>query len=226
MTKSPKALAFPGILVLSLALMACSTTRQTRSVETSGFLGDYSQLVEGEGDQAQLGYVNPNAKFSAYDAIIIDSVTLWDDSETSELSQEDQQMLTDFFYQSLHEALSKDFQVVDTPGPRVMRLRAAITEAKGARVAMNAVTSIVPQFRLLSALLGSATDTAPWVGRATAEAEITDSMTGTRLLAGVDQRTGTKALRGGLKTWSHVKAVCDYWSERIATRLQELRTQS
>jgi hypothetical protein len=226
MTKRPKALAVLGILVLSLALAACSTTRQTRSVETSGFLGDYSQFEEGEGDQAQLVYINPNAKFSAYDGIMIDSVTLWHDSETSELSEEDQQMLTDFFYQSLHEALGKDFQVVDSPGPRVMRLRAALTEAKGARVVMNSVTSIVPQFRLLSSLLGRATDTAPWVGKATAEVEITDSMTGTRLVAGVDQRTGTKAVRGGLKTWSHVKAVCDYWSERIATRLQELRTQS
>ena len=115
MTKNPKTLAVLGILVLSLALAACATTRQTRSVETSGFLGDYSQLQEGEKGQAQLIYVNPNTKFSAYDAIMIDSVTLWEDSETSELSQEDQQMLTDFFYQALHEKLSKDFQVVDQP---------------------------------------------------------------------------------------------------------------
>jgi len=226
MTKNPKTLAVLGILVLSLALAACATTRQTRSVETSGFLGDYSQLQEGEKGQAQLIYVNPNTKFSAYDAIMIDSVTLWEDSETSELSQEDQQMLTDFFYQALHEKLSKDFQVVDSPGPRVMRLRAAIIEAKGARVVMNSVTSIIPQFRLLSTLLGRATDTAPWVGKATAEVEITDSMTDVRLVAGVDQRTGTKALRSGLKTWSDVKTVFDYWAGRMATRLQELRTQA
>ena len=226
MTKRPTMLSILGILVLSLALAACTTTRQTRSVETSGFLGDYSQLEEGEGDEAQLIYINPNAKFSQYDAIMIDSVTLWHGGETSGLSEEDQQMLTDFFYQALHEALSKDFQVVDSPGPRVMRLRAAIIEAKGARVVMNTVTSIVPQFRLLSSVLGRATDTAPWVGEATAEVEITDSMTGMRLAAGVEQRTGTKALRGGLKTWSHVKAVCDYWAGRIATRLQELRAQS
>ena len=226
MTGRPLRLAMLGVLALSLALAACSTTRRTRSVETSGFLGDYSQLEKGEKDQAQLVYLNPKADFSKYDAIMIDSVTLWQSSETSELSEEDQQMLTDFFYQALHEALSKDFQVVDSPGPRVLRLRAALTEAKGARVVGNAVTSIIPQFRLLATLAGTAADSAVFVGEATAEAEITDSITGTRLLAGVDQRTGTKALRSGLKTWSDVKTVFDYWSGRIATRLQELRTQS
>jgi hypothetical protein len=219
-------LAVLGGLALSLALAACSTTRQTRSVEPSGFLGDYSELKKGEKDQAQLVYLNPKADFSKYNAIMIDSVTLWQSSETSKLSEEDQQMLTDFFYHSLHEALSKDFQVVDSPGPRVMRLRAALTEAKGARVAGNAVTSVVPQFRLLSTLLGMATDSAVFVGRATAEAEITDWVTDVRLLAGVDQRTGTKAVRSGLKTWSDVKRICDTWAERIATRLKELRASS
>ena len=43
------------LCVLALALLAsCATTRQTRSVETSGFLGDYSMLRGGKGEEAQL----------------------------------------------------------------------------------------------------------------------------------------------------------------------------
>jgi hypothetical protein len=90
----------------------------------------------------------------------------------------------------------------------------------------NAVTSIVPQLRLLSTLGGAATDVQVFVGRASAEAEISDSLTGERLLAAVDQRSGTKAIRGGLKTWSDAKEVFEYWAERVRERLTELRTGS
>ena len=129
---------------------------------------------------------------------MIDSVTIWQSEETTDLPAEQAQHLTDFFYQALHDELSKDFRVVDAPGSGVLRLRAALTEAKGARVVGNAVTSIVPQARLVSTLLGAATDVQVFVGRATAEAEITDSISGRRLSAGVDQRSGTKAIRGGM----------------------------
>ena len=57
----------------------------------------------------------------------------------------------------------------------------------------------------------------------TVEVEITDSVTGTRLAAAVDERAGTKAYRAGLKEWSHVKRAYEYWAERIRERLAELR---
>lgn len=52
---------------------------------------------------------------------------------------------------------------------------------------------------------------------------ITDSITGVRLAAAVDERAGTKAYRAGLKEWSHVKRAFEYWAERIRERLLELR---
>jgi hypothetical protein len=39
----------------------------------------------------------------------------------------------------------------------------------------------------------------------------------------VDRRAGTKALRGGVSTWADVQNAFDYWSERLRTRLAELR---
>ena len=37
-----------GLVALLLGTGACAKTRQTRSAETRGFLGDYSQLSEDE----------------------------------------------------------------------------------------------------------------------------------------------------------------------------------
>ena len=212
-----------GLLLLCFVLSACATTRQRRSAEPSGFLGDYSDLREGEGDEALLIYINPAADFSQYSAVMIDSVTLWRSAETSKVSAEDQQALTDYFYAALQKQLDKDYKIVDAPGAGVMRLRAAITEASGANVVAAGVTTVVPQLRLITTVGGMATDTAAMVAEAGLEGEITDSLTGTRLVAAVDRRAGTKTLRGGMGKWSRVEESFDYWAERLQKRLAELR---
>ena len=108
--KSGAAIAVLGAC-LTLILAGCATTRQTRSVETHGFLGDYSQLRKGEKNEAQLMYVNEDADWASYDSMIIDSVTIWYTDRTATLSDEDAQALTDRLYGALHTELSKDFEV-------------------------------------------------------------------------------------------------------------------
>jgi hypothetical protein len=213
-----------GLLLLGFVLSACATTRQSPGAgDRSGFLGDYSQLREGEGDEPQLIYIDPAANWARYNAILIDSVTIWRSEETEDVSIEDQQRLTDSLYAALHKQLGADYQIADRAGPGVLRLRAAITEAKGARVVMNTVTSIVPQLRLLTTVGGMAAGTAVLVGKAGVEGEITDSLTGERLMAAVDERQGTKAVRGGIKKWSDAELAFDFWAERLRKRLAGLR---
>jgi hypothetical protein len=212
-----------GLLALALLVVGCATTRQARSVKERGFLGDYSQLVKGKGDQAGLVYINESASFSNYDAVMIDSVTLWKSKATSKVSAKDQQRLTDSLYKALHEQLSADYRMADRPGPGVLRIRAAITEAVGANVVGNAVTSIVPQLRVLTTVGGLAADSAMMAGSAAIEAEVTDSLSGERLAAAVDKRLGTKTLRGAFGKWTNVDNAFEYWAERLRTRLAELR---
>jgi len=210
-------------LCVAVLLSSCATTRRTRGAQEQGFLGDYSQLQKGEKDEAYLIYINPAADFSKYNAIIIDSVTIWHKSKAAKVSLEDQQMLTDHLYATLHEELGKDYKIVTRPGPGVLRLRAAITEAKGARVVGNTVTTIVPQLKILSSLTGMATDTQVWVGKAGVEGEIVDSMTDERLMAAVEERAGTKAFRALGGKWKNVRQVFDYWADRLSNKLAELR---
>jgi hypothetical protein len=221
-----KVVAAVVAVCLAAVLVACQTTRQTRGVKPEGFLRNYSQLREGKGDEAQLIYISPSADWRAYDSIMIDSVSIWYSSQTEKLSAEDRKALTDLLYASLHKQLGQDYNIVNYPGPRTMRLRAAITEAKGARVVGNTLTTIVPQARLLSTLAGLATDTQVFVGKAAMEAEITDSMTGRRLAAAVDERAGAKTLRGLGGKWKDVDNAFNYWAEKIRKRLAELRAEA
>jgi hypothetical protein len=214
--------------VLALAVLVvvagCATTRQTRSVEKSGFLGDYSDLREGEGEEAQLVFIKPGASWATYDKMVIDPVTLWTSSESvANVPPEDQQLLVDYMDASLRHHLEKDYKIVDRPEAGALRLRVAITDAKGARVVANTVSKIIPQLRLLTTAGGLAADTTVLVGRAGVEAEVLDSVTHERLAAAVDRRAGTKALRGGISTWADVQNAFDFWSERVRTRLADLR---
>jgi hypothetical protein len=211
------------LAVVAGASLACAGTRQPRSkAAPSGFLGDYSMLAPGKEGQAQLVYLNPKADFSRYRAVMIDSVTLWrgeGDSHLSKLSREDQQMLADRLYHALHSALGKDWTLVEKPGPGVLRVRAALTDAKGSNVPLDVVATVIPQVRLLATVGGLSADTAVTVGKVTGEAEVTDSLTGERLLAGVDERVGTRGIGGVTSRWSDVQMAFDDWAERIRVRL-------
>ena len=208
-----------ALVAFTLTVVACAGTRGRRSIpEESGFLRDYSMLAERDGAAAKLSYVDANANWGGYDAIWIESVSMWANSETSEVKPEDQQMLIDFFYKALHDELSKDFKIADGAGPGVLQFRAALTEAKGANVPLKAITTIVPQLKMLTTLVGSAADVAVTVGEATLEAEVLDSVTKKRRAAAVDEQVGKKWYTQ-LKTWSDVKAACEHWSEALRERL-------
>jgi len=225
MIRSPRA-AIPhvlismGILALVCSVVACAATRGRRGdAPESGFLRDYSQLQSSEDWPAQEVYFNPDAQWSRYNSIQLDSVTLWANEDLGKLSDEDRQMLTDTLYKALHEELSKYFEMSDQPGPDVIRLRAALTEAKGAKTALRALSSIHPGTLLLGAAVGLSLDTANSVGTATVEFELLDGITNERLAAAVDQRAGTKAWaliapKRTFTKWGDVKNVCNYWAER------------
>ena len=102
---------------------------------------------------------------------------LWMSSAQGKLSDADQQMLTDILYKALYDALSERFSMVEHPGPQTIELRAALTQAKGANVPLNTITTVVPQLHLITKLGGLAADTAVLVGSASIEVEANDGIT-------------------------------------------------
>jgi Protein of unknown function (DUF3313) len=99
-------------------------------------------------------------------------------------------------FHALVKALGQDYRIVTSPGPRVMRLRAALTEAEASNVPLDVIATVIPQINLLTRVEGVAANTSLTVGKAGAEMEITDSLSGRRLAAGVDERVGARRLRG------------------------------
>ncbi|UOA09382.1 DUF3313 domain-containing protein [Methylobacter sp. S3L5C] len=217
------AVGLPLIALCLLALSACTTTQKV-DIKQSGvncaFLADdCSLLTVGGKDQTGLRYVNPAAQWRHYTKIIIDPVTFWSGSST-QISSSDQQMLVNYLSQQLKEQLGQKFEIVDQPGPGVMKFDAALTDAEAATPGLRSISMIVPQAHMLSNLKYLATGTMPFVGAAQVEAKVTDSVTGQILAMVVDKRIGGGSFTTGFQwQWGDAENAINHWAELAATRL-------
>ena len=214
-----------AILALMFVVSGCATTQEAKSVEKSGFLGDYSLLKEGERstisegaeDQALLRYKNPAADWRKYRKVWLDPVTVWmsqKDSQLKDVSVEDRQRMAALFWSKLDEQLRKDYVMTYQAGPDVMRIQAAITEADPSNAVLDSVTSVIPQTRLLSGMVSLGRGVSLFTGSASIEVKMTDSATGTILAEGVDRRGGTKSLSGVTNSWNDVEEAYRFWAEK------------
>ena len=150
---------------------------------------------------------------------MVDPVTFWG-GDSTQVSSADQQALVNYFSQQLNAQLGKKMKVVDQPGPGVLKLSVAMTDAETATPVLRSITMIVPQAHMLSNLKYLATGTFPFVGGAQAEAKVTDSVNGNLLAAVVDKRIGGgNAATGFQWQWGDAENAIDKWCETAAERL-------
>ncbi|WP_255556256.1 DUF3313 domain-containing protein [Methylococcus sp. Mc7] len=208
-------------------LCGCSATKQAREVERSGFLGSYSSLRKGNGDEPLLMYADPAADCRKYTKVMIDPVTLWakpGDSWLQKLEPKDRDMLRKLGTDTVQDVMNKArFEVVTQPGPDVMRVRMALTEADKANVLLKEGAVLAPYVTAPAALYSETTGQALFTGDAAFELELLDSRTGQRLYAAADKRVGKLDVRD-FHEWDDVKEAFKSWGERGARRLVNCRT--
>ncbi len=230
------------ILLAGLLLAGCSQTVapspdivQRATGETpappppTGFLGnDYSLLTppaEGTDQKAMLRYVNPNANWSSYNKVMIAPVTYWANDD-SKLSAADQQALCDYMYTVLQKDLGKTFVIVNEPGPGVIKVSAALTDATSAVPVLRSISVVVPQARAVSLIKMVATGTYAFVGSAQGAVKLNDSVTGQLLAAAVDKRVGGTAVTNvTVWQWGDAEHAMDYWGNLIDQRLVSFGVQ-
>ncbi len=220
------------LLAVSLlcGLTACKTTRQVTKesyYEPSGFLGDYGQLQPGTNGQARLVYIKPGVQWNKYTKVWIKPVELWrsDDPEAplGKLTAEDQQILIDLAHTSLANALT-NYQIVSQGGSDVLVIHAALTDARKSKQVIGAISAIYLPLKLISLGKQEIAGTPIGAGMVTIEAELLDGQTNERLVAAVDSRSGTVAIRSKFTNrWGDVEKSLDWWANRLATRLAEER---
>jgi hypothetical protein len=226
-----------GFVAISLLvwLGGCAATQEAKSVEKSGFLGDYSRLKPGQRgsffsqgaeDQALLVYQNPDVDWRKYKKVWVDPVTIWmkrEDSQLWDVSGIDRQRLAALLWSKLDESLKKDYETTSQPGPDVLHIQVAITEAGPSQVVDDMVTSAALPAKLLLSPKSFTSGVAAFAGSASAEMRVIDSATGTILLEAVDRRGGTKSVGGSWSSWHDVEEAYRFWAEKIRYRLCQFR---
>jgi len=112
------------------------------------------------------------------------------------------------------------YQIVPTPGPKTLRIRAALTEATPSSTTMDIMSQIGPISGAAGGVKEMATGTPAWVGAASAEVQVLDAETSKELFAAADRRVGEKTLTGSSDPWADVTATFATWADAVIARLQ------
>jgi hypothetical protein len=235
-SKTMSLLSIASAAVLACGLAGCAATTQGKvaleqetpsgqqaPTSASQFLGsDASLLQPGSEGQAAYIYITPNVQWSNYKKVLLKPVEFWDTPDST-VSEDDQKMLTAYFYNSLKKELEKNFTVVDQPGPGVLTIHVAIINATTATPGLRSISVVVPQARILNYAQSLGTGHAAFAGSAEAAFKITDSTSGQLLAEAVDKRVGGMALSSAAQVhWGDAEAAMDYWAKRIAERAVSL----
>ena len=211
-------LARAPIIAIVFLLSACSVTDKAtikNNVNGCKFIGiSCNDMKAGKEDQSSLRYLSKDAQWTKYTKVLIDPITFWG-STGNEASGEDQQMLIDYFHQQIVETAGKHFEIVSKPGPGVMRLDIALSEASSATPILRSVSVLYPQAHLISNIAYAVNGKFPFSGGLESATKLSDSETG-KLLAGfIDHQVGGGSLTTGFQwQWGDAENVIDLWTVR------------
>jgi len=214
-----------GRIVAAALLLAaaCAARRPGPSTEYSGFLDDYSLLHRGGQGEVALLYRNPQARWTSYDKVLFEPVTLWRSGRKSldPVPEGDLLRLISDLEDAIRRRLGTGFQLVEAPAPGTMRIRLAITEARATDPVLDVLrgrggADVTPGDGPLDP------ETRRFIEHAEIEGEIRDANTNQLLAAGVARRRREGA--HPIDTWADVDRALAFWAERVCGRL-EARTR-
>ncbi|BCA56892.1 lipoprotein [Nitrospira sp. KM1] len=213
------------LVIISFA--ACAPTKQARSVDTSGFLGNlYPLMHKGEDGESLLVYKNPKVATiprGTYKKMLLDHVQIWSEPTTNPDRQAQAQKIADLLYTMAYQSMSQDYEMVSEPGPGVLHAQVAITRADPAYVVLRAVSTIpapMNAFAVASLLKNIGTGKPLFVGDASLELKLSDSITGEVLGASADRRVGKKRLDAdSFDSWDDVHKALEFWVAQARYRL-------
>ena len=206
-----------GQVLLVVALFASGASAQT----PSGFLSDYSRLSPAADTPDTSIWISKDFNFKPYRKIMLDKVEVFK-SPTSEyhgVSPDVLKGMADRFTASFKKALQPGYQLVDKPGPDVLRIRPALSGINLVKPRFK-TTNVIPVVFVARAVTGA--NQAMNVAL-TGELEVRapdDSVVAQSMAIG----TGDASVRPGREiTWREVEQTTDKWAQGLRRRLDEAR---
>ncbi|HEX7907812.1 MAG TPA: DUF3313 domain-containing protein [Paraburkholderia sp.] len=217
-------IVFHGVsaMVTAILLVGCaSKSTMPDQTEYSGYLPNYSDLTQATDPNGEtfLRYINPKLNPANYSAIIVDPVVFYPKAEpTEQVSQATLDQIRGYGTTCLRQAIASRVQVVDAPGPGVVKLQVALTGVATTAAGLKPY-QYVPQAFIISMAVNAVAG-APQQSKLLVEALGTDSVSGEVLSKVVRTHTGERLARVAsnepVVTFDSVKPIMDQWCDAVS----------
>ena len=195
-------------------LSACSTVNEGKMQTFSGFLRAPELLNDGTQGQVQKIYIAPDIDWAAYDKVMLNPVTIWrgKESQLEGVTPAEAQLMANYLFDRLNQALQKDYRMVSHPEPGTLRISVAIVKLKEENVVMETVSTVSPLAHVIAATAGAKTKSPAFVGQASVQVNVVDATTNQLLAEGADARVGNYTLSSlSVDSWTDVENIMNYW---------------
>ncbi len=201
-----------ALLPVGITLCGCASLAPTQT----GFLTNYDAIQPTRTYPYNPNFRKPGLRSAAYRAFMVAPVTF---KATNPHGKPDAKMtaiLVSDYRQKLRESFLKHYSEADAPGPGVMLVRAAITDARHANPYINGVTMAVALVPVTA-------------GGASTEAEVVDSVTGERLAALEGYNSGGRSFLGGplgyLSKFGHARRAFKIQADKLEKLVSDTKSK-
>lgn len=213
----------PGALPARGQEAGQSQEEPAEALQPSGFLKDYGQLKPAGDRKGLLLYLDRSGNYRSCAKVMFDPVEVFPVPNPGYRGVQPDALkrMADSFVMAFKAALEPEYQLVDAPGPDVLRVRAAISGVQMVKPSLK-VTDFVP-LKAVANLTRKATGNSKVVAEMSAEMEVLDNG-GKRVAAAVATRKGDRQLKQGADvTWKDLESIVTYWAKGFRQRLDEVR---
>jgi hypothetical protein len=194
------------------------------TIEASGFLGDYSQLRKVPGRLDTWQWVRTGVDWKQYTKLYLEPVEVWINPQGAYPGIEPglyKKMVDEFRMHVTQEFRAGGYEVVDRPGPGVLKLHFALTGVTPERPGFNPLDVLPIKIAINAARYATGTDKS--VIAVSGEADVRDGVTNERLFAQVTTRKDVHLFIGRQVTWDDVKDGATEWATQARALLDKAR---
>jgi len=227
-----------------------ASDNKSAKVANVGFLSEPERLKSQAANGGFLCWRQSGIHWKDYDKVMIERIQVYlsQDHGQTPIDPSDLKALLDYFHGALVKNLSPEVQLVDAPGPGVLRVRLALTSLVPTNALASMAGTAVPYGFVAEMGSGAATGrpvgSTPYLGKTGIEAQFRDGVSGAVLGECADTQIGLKyaaeldkgsvaaaeAWMNGyvssFTSWSYAQDAFNKWSSAFARRFAELRAQS
>ena len=225
---SPLTVTFVVMISLALAtLTGCPKKTLPILVKspTPVFLTNPPDFESGPEGGADWIYVKEGADIRSYNKLMMEYVEFYikEDAGYKGIDPMELEILAREFHEAMIAALGETYPLVDKPGPDVMRFRVAITNMTPSRPDISKTVDVLRSGYSNMIKRGSI-GRQHYVGEASIEVELLDSLTNERLAAAMDTKVVEK-YEFHIGKWDQVEEGFKFWAKRLRRFLDSVHSK-